>query len=77
MARSALLLLPLILLSGWVVITWRAAARLARRRGLTMLAALLDPRSWTAEPVLGVPARRLLVAWAVGAVAAALLVGQR
>lgn len=77
MAPSPLVLLPLTLLAGWAAIAWRAAARLARRRGLTMLAALLDPRSWTAEPVLGVPARHLLVVWTVGAAAAVVLVGQR
>ena len=59
----------LVLLAGWAVVIWRAAASLARRRGLTLLAAALDPRSWTAEPVLGVRARMLLVAWAVACVA--------
>jgi uncharacterized membrane protein len=59
----------LALLAGWALVAWRAAASLARRRGLTLLAAVLDPRSWTAEPVLGVRARMLLVAWAVACLA--------
>lgn len=64
--------LVLALLLGWAAIAGLAAARLGRRRGLTFLAAILDPRGWTAEPVLGVRARMLLVAWLVGLVAAAL-----
>jgi hypothetical protein len=59
----------LVLLAGWALIGWRASAALARRRGLTMLAAALDPRGWSAEPVLGVRARMLLVAWAVACLA--------
>jgi hypothetical protein len=50
-------------LAGWVVIAWLAAGGLARRRGLTFLAALLDPRSWLLEPLLGVQARFALLAW--------------
>jgi uncharacterized membrane protein len=59
----------LVLLAGWALVAWRAAASLAGRRGLTLLAAALDPRSWTAEPVLGVRARMLLVGWAVACLA--------
>jgi hypothetical protein len=67
---------PLVLLAGWALVAWRAAAALARRRGLTLLAALLDPRSWTAEPVLGIRARMLLVAWMVAVLAGVLLAGR-
>jgi hypothetical protein len=55
----------LAIVAGWALVAWRASAALAHRRGLTLLAAILDPRSWTAEPVLGVRARMLLVAWTV------------
>lgn len=64
--------LLLALLLGWAAIAGLAAFRLARRRGLTLLAAILDPRGWTAEPVLGMRARMLLVAWTVALLAAAL-----
>ncbi len=61
---------------GWSLVAWSASAALARRRGLTMLAAVLDPRSWSAEKVMGVRARVLLVAWALGCLAAALAAGR-
>jgi hypothetical protein len=74
MSASAVLL---VLLAGWALVAWRATAALARRRGLTMLAALLDPRSWSAEPVGGVRARRLLVGWAIACLALWLVPGAR
>jgi len=70
MSASAVLL---VLLAGWALVAWRAAAALARRRGLTLLAAVLDPRSWTAERVAGIRARMLLVAWVVTCLATAFL----
>jgi len=72
MSSSPATTLLLVLLVGWAAIAWRATAALARRRGLTFLAAGLDPRGWTAEPVAGVRAWILLLAWPVLSVAIAL-----
>jgi len=67
MSSSLLISLGLAAVSGPVLIGWVAAARVARRRGLTFLAASLDHRSWQAEPVLGLRAGLLMALW--GAVA--------
>lgn len=61
---------------GLGVIGWLATAGLARRRGLTFLAAALDPRSWLAEPVMGLPARALMAVWAVAVLVAWVAVGR-
>ncbi|MCM2332426.1 MAG: hypothetical protein NDI82_00565 [Anaeromyxobacteraceae bacterium] len=68
--------LLLALLGGWGVISSLAADRLARRRGLTRLAAALDPRSWAAERLLGLPLRALLGLWAAAVLAAWAVAGR-
>jgi hypothetical protein len=73
MGTSRLLAFLVTLALGWALITWLATAGLARRRGLTRLAAFLDPRSWVVEPVLGLRASLLLLAWGAGCAAATLL----
>jgi hypothetical protein len=61
---------------GLGVIGWLATSSLARRRGLTFLAAALDPRSWLGEPVLGLSARALMAVWAVAMLVAWVAVGR-
>ncbi len=68
--------LLLALLGGWGAVSWLAAARLARRRGLTLLAIALDPRSWAEERLLGLPSRVLLVLWAAAVLAAWAVAGR-
>ena len=70
-AMSTLVLLfGLTAVWGTSALGWLAARRVARRRGLTLLAAFLDHATWEAEPILGIRARVLLPMWFVGWAAA-------